>query len=61
MSKFRDLIIDIQQEVSEGKLTFRQIAENHGVTVLFVTDVYCDMIEQEDRNEAILEEMTEEE
>jgi len=47
MSQFRDLIIEIQQEVDEGELTFRQIAEKHGVSVSFVTDIYCEMVEKD--------------
>ena len=47
MSQFRDLIIEIQQEVDEGELTFRQIAEKHGVSVSFVTEIYCGMVEKD--------------
>jgi hypothetical protein len=47
MSKFRDLIIDIQDDILANVLTFSQISEKHDVTVDFVAQVYCEMLEQE--------------
>ena len=45
MSKIKDFIFDIQEEVNEGTLTFRQIAEKYGVeyeVVVMVAEEYCE-------------------
>lgn len=39
LSKFKDLIIDIQDQVESGELTFEQIADKYKVTLEFVKQV----------------------
>jgi uncharacterized protein YdbL (DUF1318 family) len=33
MSKFKDMIVDIQEDLERGKLSFQQIADFYGISV----------------------------
>jgi len=44
MSRFKDLIMDIQEHLESGELTYKQIAEKFDVTVDFVSQVNLDLM-----------------
>lgn len=45
MSKIKDFVIDIQDDIDAGELTFEQIAQAHGVSVDMVRDIARNMDE----------------
>ena len=45
MSKINDFVIDIQDSIEAGELTFEQIAESYGVSVDMVRDIARNMDE----------------
>lgn len=45
MSKIKDFVIDIQDSIEAGELTFEQIAQRHGVSVDMVRDIARNMDE----------------
>ena len=47
MSKIKDVIMDIETDIRAGELTLVQIAKKYDVTVTFVTQIYCEMVEQD--------------
>ena len=46
MSKMKDLMIDVQNAIYEGKMTFRQIADYYGLPYDDVNLVAHEMMEQ---------------
>ena len=46
MSKMKDLMIDVQNAIYEGKMTFRQIADYYGLSYDDVNLVAHEMMEQ---------------
>lgn len=46
MSKMKDLMIDVQNAIYEGKMTFRQIADYYGLSYNDVNLVANEMMEQ---------------
>ena len=47
MSKFKDLIIDVQDSILRGQLSFRQIADMYGLSYADVNLIANEIIEQE--------------
>ena len=47
MSKFRDLVIDIQEDIEAGVLSFSQIALKREVPYSWVEQIAQEMLEQE--------------
>ncbi len=48
MSVYKDIIIDIQEDIQKGKLTFSQIAEKYNVSIYVVNAIWQEMIDQEE-------------
>lgn len=46
MSKFKDLIIDVQDSIILGKLTFRQIADMYGLSYNDVDFIAMELMAQ---------------
>ena len=46
MSRMKDLMIDVQNAIYEGKMTFRQIADYYGLPYNDVNLVAHEMMEQ---------------
>lgn len=54
MSKFRDMIVDIQDDIDAGILSFGAIAERYDVPREFVEDIYdamCDTVDCDDSDD----------
>jgi hypothetical protein len=47
MSKFKDMIIDVQDSIRLGKLSFKQIADMYGLSYADVNLIANEIIEQE--------------
>jgi hypothetical protein len=47
MSKIKNVVFDIQDEIRTGKLTFGQIVKKYDVTMMFVVLIYEEMCETE--------------
>jgi hypothetical protein len=47
MSKFKDMIIDVQDSIRNGKLSFKQIADMYGLSYADVNLIANEIIEQE--------------
>ena len=47
MSAFRDMVIDIQDDILRGELSFQQIAIKHNVRFADVESLACEMAEQD--------------
>jgi hypothetical protein len=47
MSKIKNVVFDIQDEIRTGKLTFGQIVKKYDVTMMFVVMIYEEMCETE--------------
>jgi hypothetical protein len=47
MSKVKNVIFDIQDEIRSGELTFGQIVKKYDVTMMFVVLIYEEMCETE--------------
>jgi len=45
MSKFKDMIIDIQTAVLDGNMTFQQIANYYGVPLSFIDEIVAEAAE----------------
>lgn len=48
MSKFKDMIIDIQEDLERGKLSFQKIADFYGIPVADVELIAKEMMNQFD-------------
>jgi hypothetical protein len=48
MSKFKDLIIDVQDSIIRGELTFKQIADMYGLSYSDVNLIAEDLMDQYD-------------
>ena len=47
MKSLYKLVSGIEDDIQAGRLTFAEIAEKHEVSVSWVAEVYCEMVEQE--------------
>jgi len=47
MSKMSNLVLSIQEDILDGRLSFAEIATKHEVPVSWITEVYCEIIESE--------------
>ena len=47
MSKMSNLVLSIQEDILDGRLTFAEIATKHEVPVSWIAEVHCEMIETE--------------
>lgn len=56
MSRLKDLIIDIQEQIESGELTHKQIAEKFNVTVDFVNQVDRGLIRPNENSDHWIEE-----
>ena len=43
----KNLILSLQEDILEGRLSFAEIATKHEVPVSWIAEVYCEMIETE--------------
>lgn len=48
MTKFRDLLIDIQDEIEQGDLSYKQLATKYNVSYLEVLSMAKDLREFQD-------------
>jgi len=47
MSRIKDVIFDIQDEIQSGELSFAEIADRYDVPMETVEDIFNEMIQQE--------------
>ena len=47
MSKMSNLVLSLQEDILDGRLTFAEIATKHEVPVSWIAEVHCEMIETE--------------